>query len=650
MEKSEIQFRVKNIKSLEEFARLLNDIKIDEFGTINYQISGSQLIHYSFDKIVPKRYKTFQICKKSGGVREINAPCYQLSIILYLINILLKAVYTPKSCVMGFAEGRSIVMNASIHTGHHYVFNIDLENFFPSIPQARVWARLQLAPFKFPVEVANVVAGLCCHTNAEGTQNVLPQGAATSPLLTNAICDKLDRRMLGVAKKYGLHYSRYADDMTFSSMHNVYQENSDFRNEIRRIIEEQGFKMNDKKTRLLRDGQRQEVTGLTVNENVNLTKKYIRDLRCILHKWEKEGYGKAYAYFYPFYKKEKGYIKKGEPVMENVIGGKLNYMRMVKGEGNAAYKKLLYRFNKLQEVVFVDTDTDKGNSYVYVHSYAMKDFEESFHTSITLEVSSKQKLLGKCQIAGMDKVLPISKSTQLHLCPNLSELESETVVNSDLLNNCFVTLCRAKGKNFWLITKAKMNRSRCLSVLNANVDVDSLLDIWEKEGIRRAAQTFKELILSKETTPSDSTPNNKDKTEKKRPIKPGKVWTSEELKALADELPFIDDPLDLEGLIDIEEAIKDNDEPSYPNIDIKAKWLKDPEEPSQPNLSGLGGSHKNIDATDRESGEDGFFNIDNDLHDVVAEQLPDKEYGRPQNEDDDDSSTTGSPANGVSKT
>lgn len=650
MEKSEIQYRVKNIKSLEEFARLLNDIKIDEFGTINYQISGSQLIHYSFDKIVPKRYKTFQICKKSGGVREINAPCYQLSIILYLINILLKAVYTPKSCVMGFAEGRSIVMNASIHTGHHYVFNIDLENFFPSIPQARVWARLQLAPFKFPVEVANVVAGLCCHTNAEGTQNVLPQGAATSPLLTNAICDKLDRRMLGVAKKYGLHYSRYADDMTFSSMHNVYQENSDFRNEIRRIIEEQGFKMNDKKTRLLRDGQRQEVTGLTVNENVNLTKKYIRDLRCILHKWEKEGYGKAYAYFYPFYKKEKGYIKKGEPVMENVIGGKLNYMRMVKGEGNAAYKKLLYRFNKLQEVVFVDTDTDKGNSYVYVHSYAMKDFEESFHTSITLEVSSKQKLLGKCQIAGMDKVLPISKSTQLHLCPNLSELESETVVNSDLLNNCFVTLCRAKGKNFWLITKAKMNRSRCLSVLNANVDVDSLLDIWEKEGIKRAAQVFKELILLKGND-SDSTPNKEDKTEKKKPIKPGKVWTSEELKALADELPFIDDhplDIDLEGIGDFEESLTDNDEPSYPNIDIKAEWLKDPEEPSQPNLSGLEGSNKSIDVADCMSEEVGVFNFENDLRDVVAEQLPDKDYGRSQNEGEDDSGSIGSPAKGIS--
>ena len=561
MEKSEIQYRVKCIKSLADFAGLLNDIKTDEFGCAKYPITEAQLKHYSYSTIVPKRYKAFFIRKKNGGLREINAPCYQLSILLYVINVLFKAIYKPSPSVMGFTEGRSIVMNASVHTGHHYVFNIDLENFFPSIPQARVWARLQLPPFNFPTEVANIVAGLCCHTNADGTQNVLPQGAATSPLLTNAICDKLDRRMRGVARKFGTHYSRYADDMTFSSMHNVYQEGSEFRKEIKRIIEDQGFKMNDKKTRLLRDGQRQEVTGLTVNENVNLTKKYVRDLRCILHVWEKEGYGKAYSYFYPLYKKEKGYIKKGEPVMENVIGGKLNYMRMVKGEGNTTYKKLLYRFNKLQQVVFVDTDTDKGNSYIYVHSYALKEFEDSFHTSISLELSPKQKLIGKCQIAGIDKVLPVSKSTQNFLCLNLTELGTETVINSDLLKNCYVTLCRAKGKNFWLITKSEMNRSRCLSILNANIDVDAILDIWEKEGIQRAAQVFKDFIISKDEV---TIPERINKEGNKKPNKSGKEWTHKELMALTNSLPFIDDIQE----IDMNE-IEDWDLLSVDDVDLE---------------------------------------------------------------------------------
>ena len=490
MEKNEIQYRLKNVNTLADFAKLLNDVKTDEFRTSKHKITEKQLLHFCNPKTVPNRYKTFHIRKKSGGLREINAPCYQLGVLLYILNTVFKAVYTPSESTMGFTEERSVVTNAQIHIGHHYVFNIDLENFFPSIPQARVWARIQLPPFNLPKEVANVVAGLCCHTNADMSRNVLPQGAATSPLLTNAICDTLDRRMRGVAKRFGLHYSRYADDMTFSSMHNVYQEGSDFRNEIKRLIEEQGFKMNEKKTRLLRDGVRQEVTGLTVNQRVNVTRKYVHDIRWILHCWEKDGYGKAYALFYDYYKRTKGYIKKGEPVMENVIGGKLNYMRMVKGENNTTYRKLLDRFLKLQGLVFVDTETDKGKSYIYVYSYSVSDFKKYFKTDLALEVSSKNKLVGKCQIEERDKVLAISKKTQEYLCKDISSKKPGEEIKTKLLNKCFVTLCRAKGKNFWLITKSEMKRSKCLSLLNANIDINKLLDIWEKQGVNEAAEAL----------------------------------------------------------------------------------------------------------------------------------------------------------------
>lgn len=490
MERTSIIDRLRKVKTLEDFAELLNDIKQDEFGTAKYKISEKQLRHFSSPEIYADRYRTFKIRKKSGGVREINAPCYQLKVILYILNKVFQAVYSPSKAAMGFSEGRSVVTNASIHTGHHYVFNIDLENFFPSIPQARVWKRLQLPPFNFPIEIANVVAGLCCHKNEDGTKNVLPQGAATSPILTNAICDNLDRRMLGVARHFGLHYSRYADDMTFSSMHNVYQDGSEFRNEILRIITEQGFTLNEKKTRLQRTGERQEVTGLTVNETVNVARKYVRDLRCILHIWETEGYGKAYAYFYPIYKRDKGYIKKGEPVMENVIDGKLNYLRMVKGAGNSAYLKLLERFNKLQTLVYLDKETDKGESYIYVHSYSLQEFEELFQTSVKLVVSKKGNLVGICEIGGMEKVIAISKSTQKKLCGKLSAVAPETVVTSDALKKCYVTLCRAKGKNHWLITKGQMQRSKCLSIVNVNIDVDHLLLIWEALGLEDAVTAF----------------------------------------------------------------------------------------------------------------------------------------------------------------
>lgn len=499
MERQEIYRQAKAIKTVKDLAALLNSIKQDDFGTSKYKISEKQLFHFANAKIVRQRYRTFHIRKKSGGLREINAPCYQLGLLLYLINILLKSLYTPNPSATGFTEGRSVVDNARVHIGHHYVFNIDLKDFFPSIPQARVWARLQLPPFNFTKEIANVLAGLCCHINAEGTKCVLPQGAATSPLLTNAVCDKLDRKMCGVAKRFGLHYTRYADDMTFSSMHNVYQKNSDFRSEIKRIIEEQGFTMNDDKTRLLRDGARQEVTGLTVNSIVNVSRQYISDLRWIISVWEKEGYAKAYCKFYPKYKKEKGYIKKGEPVMENVIGGKLNYLRMVKGANNTTYKKLQERYNRLQQVVFVDNETDKQKSYVYVQPYPMKDFLSDFSTSISLEISAKGKLVGKCVLAGMEKVLPISKSTQKSLCPDIEKQTPGTAISSEKLANCFVTLCRSKGKNFWLITEFEPKRSKCLSLQNVNIDIDNLLKIWEEYGMEDAVSAFQNAVMNGES-------------------------------------------------------------------------------------------------------------------------------------------------------
>ena len=293
--------------------------------------------------------------------------------------------------------------------------------------------------------------------------------------------------MKGVAKRFGLHYSRYADDMTFSSMHNVYQKGSEFRMEIQRIISGQGFNMNDSKTRLQKTGSRQEVTGLTVNAIANVSRKYLSDLRWILHIWEKEGYAKAYAMFYPKYKHEKGYIKKGEPVMENVIGGKLNYLRMVRGENNPAYRKLQARYDALQELVFVDNETDKSKSYVYVQPYTLADFQELFSTTITLAVTREKKLVGKCVIDKRETTLAISKSTQKSLCSNLDNLNAGDLVISEGLAECYVTLCRHKGKNFWLITKFEPKRSRCLSIQNLKIAPEEILDYWEKYGIEQTA-------------------------------------------------------------------------------------------------------------------------------------------------------------------
>ncbi|MDE6272537.1 MAG: reverse transcriptase family protein [Muribaculaceae bacterium] len=495
MEIFDLHYRTMNLTILKEFAELLDEIKQTKFKGVKYQITHKMLRYYSSDYKDSARYKTFHIRKKSGGLREIKSPCPQLEVILTCINEMLKSVYTPSDATMGFTSGKSVLSNAEVHVGHNYVFNIDLENFFPSIPQARVWKRLQLPPFNYPQNIASLIAGLCCCYDSERKTNVLPQGSPTSPLLTNAICDNLDRRMKGVAKRFGLHYSRYADDMTFSSMHNVYQDGSKFREEIKRLITQQGFRMNESKTRLQKIGERQEVTGLIVNSVANVSrKKFMSDLRWIISVWEREGYEKAYALFYRRYKQVKGYIKKGEPVMENVIEGKLNYLRMVRGANYPAYKKLAERFAALNGLVFVDKATDKSRSYVYVQPYKLKDFQSLFNTEIWLEVSRDGKLIGRCKIDKSEKYLSVSKSTQRILCPTLQELTPGDKVTCKKLENCFVTLCRSRGKNFWLITKFEPRRSRCLSIQNAKLDIDQLLDIWEKKGFESAASALQDFL------------------------------------------------------------------------------------------------------------------------------------------------------------
>lgn len=208
------------------------------------------------------------------------------------------------------------------------------------------------------LDIANIIASLCCtemeveRKNETGEwekvkRNVLPQGAPTSPVITNIICQKLDKRLAGVAKRFGLNYSRYADDITFSSQHNIYQADSEFIDEIRRIITQQGFHIKESKTRLQKDGYRKEVTGLLVNEKVNVQQRYIKQLRMWLYYWETYGYERAYGFFLQQYLADKGNIVKGKPDMDNVIAGKLDYLKMVKGADNELYVKLKSRFDVL---------------------------------------------------------------------------------------------------------------------------------------------------------------------------------------------------------------------------------------------------------------------------------------------------------------
>lgn len=354
-----------------------------------------------------KRYRTFTIKKKSGKLRVINAPTKTLKIIQICLNEIFQVFYDPTDNAFGFVPQRSIADGAKRHINKRYVYNIDLKDFFDTIELYRVKAILANPPINLKdnredgQSLPYIIASLCCHPkevirfDKEGNsktclRSVLPQGAPTSPILTNMVCRNLDRRLNGLARKYQAVYTRYADDITFSSERNIFEDDYSFIKEMRRIIEEdQGFKINDEKTRLQSSKYRQEVTGLIVNEKVNVTKRYIKQIRMWLYLWESYGYDKAYACFLHDYDVDKGHVKRGIPKMENVISGKLEYLKMIVGKDNPMFQKLNQRYEKLINQELIPDST----SVVVNDSIGIEENAEKKVTSEVGEITDETPIL-----------------------------------------------------------------------------------------------------------------------------------------------------------------------------------------------------------------------------------------------------------------
>lgn len=327
--------------SKEKLLIKINEIKRRLYGEKCHDITMRQLNYHAYSKNNAQRYVQFQIPKKKAGeFRTITAPNAGLKCIQRCLNVMLLEGFRPNPAANGFVQGKSIVDNAKVHLGQTYVYNIDLKDFFPSITEGRVFACLQLKPLGYDKETASIIADLCCH------DGVLPQGAPTSPTMTNIVCTRLDWRLSKLASRYDLHYSRYADDITFSGMSNVFHKDGDFVKELYAFIEKEGFSINENKTRLNSKFQRQEVTGLTINEKLNVTQKYVKQIRTLLHYWESKGYDYAQNKFLEHYRPTKN--SGCNHHIENIICGKLNYLKMVKGKADSTYIRLANRFEMLQ--------------------------------------------------------------------------------------------------------------------------------------------------------------------------------------------------------------------------------------------------------------------------------------------------------------
>jgi RNA-directed DNA polymerase len=239
-------------------------------------------------------YIQFTIPKKSGGQRTLSAPHRTLALAQRWIFEQIVSRLPAEPAAHGFLPGHSILTNARPHAGRAIVVNLDLEGFFPSIgfPRVRkVFERVGYSP-----AVATILALLCteCPRKTvifEGTAyhvatgpRGLPQGACTSPGLSNQVARRLDRRLTGLAAKLGLTYTRYADDLTFSGDEALEKRVGYLMARVRHVAQDEGFTVNESKTRVLRRSTAQMVTGLVVNDRPGVRRDEVRRLRAILHR------------------------------------------------------------------------------------------------------------------------------------------------------------------------------------------------------------------------------------------------------------------------------------------------------------------------------------------------------------------------------
>jgi RNA-directed DNA polymerase len=299
-----------------------------------------------------KRYQRFEIARRSGGdPREINAPIKPIKDMQRTLAQHIAQIYRPRDHVHGFVEGRSIISNSSRHRRKTWVLRVDLWKFFNEINFGRVRGVFLKPPFDYSEEVATTLAQLCCHHNA------LPQGAPTSPIVSNLVCRKLDSELADLARKERCHVTRYADDITISTDRTVFPASvasweggrSTVGPQLGELIDENGFKLNEQKTTLTRYTQRQRVTGLVINEKLNVPRDYIRGLRSLLHIWEQYGRDDAEAAMLRARPRENWPPEKPAPDFENVVRGRVNYVGSVRGWDDPVYVQLAGRLEVLDE-------------------------------------------------------------------------------------------------------------------------------------------------------------------------------------------------------------------------------------------------------------------------------------------------------------
>lgn len=287
-------------------------------------------------------YITYHLKKKKKGYREINAPIGRLKAIQKKLNRHLQGVYMhlKPNCATGFVlhlQGSklkaNIVENALPHVGKKYVLNMDIKDFFTSISDKRIYSIFKESPFCFDSQIASALTYLVT------INNCLPQGAPSSPILSNFACLQLDEKLTDFAIQNNWNYTRYADDLTFSA---DLQFTTDQISYIEQVLNEEGFQPNEKKFRVRTSNKKQVVTGLVVNEKVNIDRKMLKKTRAMLHDLRLNGSTKATQNHFkidykPSLEERIKFLQK--------LKGTINFIGQVRGKDDAIVRKMQQDFS-----------------------------------------------------------------------------------------------------------------------------------------------------------------------------------------------------------------------------------------------------------------------------------------------------------------
>lgn len=327
-----------------------------------------------------RMYQCFDIAKKSGKPRLINAPDRRLKFLQRQIANLLDQLYPVRKPVHGFVQGRSVKSNATSHLKQRFILNLDIKDFFGSITERRIFGVLHA--IGVPRDTAETVARICCYGGH------LPQGGPASPVLSNMVCFRLDRALLKLAKEAHCIYTRYADDISLSSLRPPSALFDGTLPPTGRVAPEflsaalqaafasNGFALNPEKAHYADRHSRRLVTGLKVNEGLNVDRRFVRNIRAALYAVEKDAVAAQVRYAADF---------GGKADISSHLKGKIAWLGNVKGLADPVYRALALRFNTAfpkQAIIVQPTRHERLDRSVWVIEHHLNDLKKYAQGSV----------------------------------------------------------------------------------------------------------------------------------------------------------------------------------------------------------------------------------------------------------------------------